>query len=173
MEREARHRATSLVREAVQRERERRENYLREQRARIDAHVRTERFRRETRGVARSREALAGALETRWRAAAAQRQRWLAMVFEQATTFLPDGDWWVGHPSDWSTNEADEVLARLSRNRPGVTVGFEPGDQAAGILISCGKASVDARPAGLVAESARVDGLLLRALNGNVGERDR
>lgn len=173
LEKEARHRALVLVREAVRRERRRREGYLREQRARIDAHFRAERFQRESRGLARARDSLVTALGERWQAALEQRRQWLAMAFDEAAEFLVDGEWHASHPRGWSTDEAGDALAQLSRDRPGVKVEFEPGDQGAGILIACGEAWVDARPGGLLAESARVDGLLLRALKGTGPGRDQ
>lgn len=166
LRREARRRALALVHEAVKRERARRVDQLRREHARIDAKFRRERFKRELKGLERARSRLIEALVERWESGAAARRQWLRMTCEQALVFLPDGQWRVAHPPDWDRREARRAIAVLERLRPSVKIEFEDGEQDAGLLLTCGSASVDSRPEGLLADRSRVDGLLLRALEG-------
>lgn len=164
LRREARRRALALVREAVRRERSRREARMREERARIEARIRRELFRQERDSLKHARASLAEALVARWREGAEARQAWLQVTCEQALVFLPDGQWRVLHPGGWDLSEARPARDALSRVRPQVDIELAAGDQEAGLLVSCGSASVDARPEGLMTDRARLDGLLLRAL---------
>ena len=164
LRREARRGALALVREAVRRERSRREARLREERARIDARFRRELFRQERDSLEHARASLAEALVSRWREGAGARQEWLQITGEQALVFLPDGGWRVEHPAGWDHSEARPARDALSRLRPDVDIELAEGKQKAGLLVSCGSASVDTRPEGLMADQARLNGLLLRAL---------
>lgn len=164
LRREARRHALALVHEAVKRERARRTDQLRAEHARIDARFRRERFKREQEGLERARSRLVEALVERWESGAAARREWLRVTCEQALGFLPEGQWRVMHPRGWDQQEARRSIAVLERLRPAVEVEFTAGDQEAGLLVTCGSASVDSRPAGLLADRRRVDGLLLRAL---------
>lgn len=164
LRREARRRALALVREAVRRERSRREARLREERARIDARFRRERFRRERRELKRARTRLAEALVERWDSGVEARHEWIRMTCEQALTFLPDGEWRVVHPRGWDASEGAPFMELLKRVRPEVEIEFEEDEQDAGLLVGGGPAAVDTRPAGLMADRRRVDGLLLRAV---------
>lgn len=164
LRREARHRALMLVREAVRRERSHRAAGIREEHARIDARFRRERFRRERQELEIARQRLVAMLNRRWRDGVEARQEWLQMTCEQALAFLPDGAWRIVHPADWDTSEARPAVDALARLRPDVKPGFEGGGQESGLYLACGAASVDTRPAGLLADRQRIDGLLLRAL---------
>lgn len=166
LRREARRRALALVHEAVKHERSRRTDQLRTEHARIDARFRRERFRREQEGLERARSRLVEALVERWKSGAAARREWLCVTCEQALVFLPDGPWRVTHPPDWDRREARRAIAVLEQLRPAVKAEFEAGDQEAGLLLTRGSASVDSRPEGLLADRSRVNGLLLRALEG-------
>lgn len=164
MRRQARRRASLVVREGIRQERIRRAAAIRQERARIEAELRKQRFLHERAELKHARERLEAQLDRRWRDDVAARRAWLRMSCKQGLAFLPDGNWELVHPPGWDRAEAARLLGALERLRPDIALSFVEGEQAAGVILRCGMAVVDTRPEGLLAERAWIDGLLLYAL---------
>lgn len=167
MRRQARRHARLVVREGIRQERSRRAAAIMKERARIEAALRERRFMHQREQLERALELLEVELRRRWLEDATAREEWVRMSCKQALAFLPDGDWQFVHPKGWDRAEVARLLGALQRLRPGVSLSFSEGGQRAGLVLRCGSAVVDTRPDGLLAERARVDGLLLFALAGD------
>lgn len=152
--------ARSRLHRAASDERERVREGLESARAARETRQRQARHQRTNAVLARAWELLEQALARRWQDPEGRRQ-WLRGALEQAGQFLPPGTWTITHPPGLDPGE----LPSDPESLPGgdqVTLAPEA-DPAigAGIRIRCGRAELDATPAGLLTDRERVRAWLL------------
>lgn len=105
-------------------------------------------------------EMLTGKLLQRWQDPA-QRQLWTHKILFDAVRFLPDSQWQVDHPQDWSQAERNH-FRDLANNHAGRELTFNSvSDLAAGIRISANGAFVDGTLGGLMADRVRIESEIL------------
>jgi len=156
--------ARGRVREAI--ERARRERRERLQAARAASATRLRERRQE---ITRTRldeawSILERTLADRW-AHAAGRREWLTGALAVAARHLPAGTWRLAHPADLDPGEARAAFAAVSEDRPDVEIECVQEDALdGGIRIHVANAVLDVTMQALLAERARVEGLLLGAL---------
>jgi len=99
----------------------------------------------------------------RW-ADPAGRQVWADRYLREALLVLPKGRWEIRHAADWSEAERREPTAGLT-GRLGRSPRFETdGRIAAGLIIACEGAVLDASLDGLLRDRARLEARLLALL---------
>lgn len=158
---QARQSARSRVREAIAELRREGESRLARARAQLDAELRAQAQRRSARAVADAMPLLREALDARWQKAEA-RKAWIAAIAQIAAKRLRHGDWRITHPPDWGEDEQKDFADAVG-GADGIT--FEAGKNvSAGLRISADRATLDATPDGLLADTRTIAALLLDEL---------
>lgn len=161
----ARQQARLRVHEAAEEARGEAERMRRSARAKAETRLRQAEHKATSAALSDAWERLQEALPARWADGEACRM-WVAAALDQAAHALPAGTWTLTHPADWNPKEASDLLEEAAQTREDVDIRTEAAqDVEAGVRLSCGGACLDATPAGLLARPARVQALLLAALD--------
>jgi hypothetical protein len=96
------------------------------------------------------------------------RESWVAQALAAALDALPAGQWAVRHAPDWSAPEEAAPCVKLAgrlakRQAPAPAFRADPG-VAAGLIVECGAARLDASLAGLLQDRPRLEARLLALL---------
>ena len=170
----ARAEASELVAHAYRKERAHLHTRVVAERSRAQARIqaaRAERATRERWSSERASLGLLGAawprlrelLAARWRDAEGRRN-WTRRYLVQAQVLLPTGRWEIRHALEWDADERESSAVDLSR-RLGTAPRFETdGRIAAGLIVSCQGAVLDASLDGLMRDRARLEARLLALL---------
>lgn len=102
-------------------------------------------------------------MQERWNDAAGRRM-WAESYLRQALRALPKGRWEIRHASEWGETERRELAAQLTE-RLAEPPRFETdGRIAAGLVIACEGAVLDASLDGLLRDRVRLEARLLALL---------
>lgn len=105
-------------------------------------------------------------LQARWEQPEYRRQ-WVAKILATAAAVLPDRDWLIEHPADFSTEEQQQLVEQAQTQagaRPDVSSAAE---LTAGIRISADGAIVDGSLHGLLSDRTELEALLLASTSGS------
>ena len=159
----ARDRAAELLHEVRTRERRNQDERLRVERARQQSRIRQRELAERRAMAEQGLELVREELVSLWKSGDRARASWLARTLTDARAVLATDHWRLGHPDDWSPDEAAAELAE--RAAPGVEIDWQADSELAeGFVVGAGKARVDATPAGLTARGERIAGVLLAQL---------
>ncbi len=110
-------------------------------------------------GWAQLRQALAA----RWQEPAARR-RWVESLTRQALARLPRGSWTVICPATWDRTEREAPTKQLASVLGTAPAWIEDRNVAAGLRFCAGGACLDGTLAGMLADRAAVEAMLLAEL---------
>ena len=161
--REAHSAARRRVREGLEEQRRRARTALASARARLETRRRAAAHKRTGALLALGRARLVDALRKCWDDPAA-RSLWIDRQVSGALRALPKRGWEVRHPPDWTQEERRSLDERLARE--GVDAPEYVADEAiaCGILIRVAESVLDGTSAGILADSAEIEGRLLHHL---------
>jgi len=156
----ARAKAAELLREVRSRERRNMRERIRGERARQRSRIRKRELAERRTMAEQGLDQVRQALVKLWHQDERARAAWLKRALSDARTVMTEGDWSLRHPEDWSPDEA--LAARVAQNAR-IEWQADPA-LCEGLVVSAGKAVVDATPTGLTARGARIGGVLLATL---------
>jgi hypothetical protein len=170
----ARAEAKALIAETYRKERAFLHSRIVGERSRAQARIQAARAERSTRERWSSERASLGLLTAAWprlRACLASRwadpegrRTWAERYLREALIVLPKGRWEVRHAAEWGEADRRELAAELT-GRLGQAPRFETdGRIAAGLVIACEGAVLDATLDGLLQDRARLEARLLALL---------
>jgi hypothetical protein len=149
---------------SVEAERTRARALIQAARAERATRERTSGDRRNARLLALAWPRLRALLQARWQDPEG-REAWVAQALSTALESLPAGQWTVRHAPDWLAPEAAEpciALAELLAKQEAPAPRFTPDQElAAGLIVECGAARLDASLDGLLLDRPRLEARLL------------
>lgn len=159
--------AKSRMGEAIGLERRRMEQALKSAQAQLETELRTHSMQVANRLLLKGRELLEQTLLEFWQTPTT-RQTWLTALARRAVAFLPVGEWELVFPMAMDVTELTvvEAVMRQAGLSPSLCGLNARGDEnlLAGVRMGCQGAWVDGTLAGLVANRAAIDALLLAIL---------